>query len=242
MLADVAPDTGVRRYTSSDRPGVRRSAAGVGRPPVPADAAWSIIRLMTYADEIRRKLIHLGSAAFPLGYWLSDRATMLAVLVPLAVIAVGAETLRRHHRGFHAFIQRWLGRLFREHEAGRFTGATYVTVANLLAVACLPKPIAVTALLFLSVSDALAGLVGRRFGRIRFLGKSLIGSATFLVSAAAIAGYFLPEALPVGLAGAVVATLVEAQPLRVGRHELDDNLAIPLISGALMTAVQTTLS
>ena len=195
---------------------------------------------MTYGDEIRRKLVHLGSGVFPVAYWLTDRPFMLRVLVPLVVVAIVTETLRHQSPGFRAFIDRWLGRIIRKAEAHTLTGATYVTLAALLTIVLFEeKPIAITALLFLSVSDALASLVGIRFGRARFFGKSLAGSTAFFVSAGAI-GLFMLSATPlIALAGALVGTVVEALPLKIGGYRLDDNLSIPLIAGAAMTALNT---
>jgi dolichol kinase len=196
---------------------------------------------MTYQQEIWRKLIHLGSAAFPIAYWLTNQTVMLWVLVPLAAFAIGAETLRHLKPGFRAFIDRWLGRLLRRAEDHTLTGATCVTLGALLSIVLFDKPIAIAVLLFLSVSDALASLVGIRFGRIRIGGKSLEGSAVFFVSAAVIALFVLRTTPLVAIAGAAVATLVEALPLKVAGHKLDDNLTIPLITGTAMTLLGTVL-
>jgi dolichol kinase len=197
---------------------------------------------MTYGDELRRKLIHLGSAAFPLTYWATDQEFMLRVLVPLVIVALAAETLRRHRPGFHAFIDRWLGRVLRKAEARTLTGATCVTLGALLAIVLFSKPIAITVMLFLSISDALASLVGLRFGKVRFLGKTLAGSSAFLVSAGAIALFMLPEAPLVALVGALVGTVVEALPLRIKHYKLDDNLTIPLAAGVAMSALEIALT
>jgi dolichol kinase len=196
---------------------------------------------MTYKQEIWRKLIHLGSAAFPIAYWLTNQTVMLWVLVPLAVIAVGAETLRHLRPGFRAFIDRWLGRLLRRAEDHTLTGATCVTLGALLSIVLFDKPIAIAVLLFLSVSDALASLVGIRFGRIRIGNKTLEGSAIFLVSAVAIALLVLRSAPLVAVLGAAVATVVEALPLKIAGHKLDDNLTIPLVGGGVMTLLQEVL-
>ena len=196
---------------------------------------------MTYKQEIWRKLIHLGSAAFPIAYWLTDKPFMLWVLVPLAVVAVGAETLRHLKPGFRAFIDRWLGRILRQAEDHTLTGATYVTLAALLSILLFDKPIAIAVLLFLSVSDALASLVGIRFGRVRIGNKTLEGSAIFLVSAVAIALLVLRSAPLVAVPGAVVATVVEALPLKIAGRKLDDNLTIPLVSGVAMTLLWEVL-
>jgi dolichol kinase len=196
---------------------------------------------MTYQQEIWRKLIHLGSAAFPIAYWLTNQTVMLWVLVPLTVIAVGAETLRHLRPGFRALVDRWLGRLLRRAEDHTLTGATCVTLAALLSILLFDKPIAIAVLLFLSISDALASLVGIRFGRVRIGHKTLEGSAVFLVSAVAIALLVLRSAPLVAVFGAVVATVVEALPLKIAGHKLDDNLTIPLVSGAAMTLLWEVL-
>jgi len=197
---------------------------------------------MTYRDEVRRKLIHLGSAAFPLAYWDTDRPFMLRVLIPLALLAVVLEVLRHTLPGFRALLDRVLGRVLRAAEAHTLAGATYVTFGTLLAILLFDKPIAVTVLLFLAVSDALASLVGLRFGRARFLGKSLAGSTAFFVSAVAIAWCVLPHTPLVAVLGALVGTVVEALPLRLGAWKVDDNLAIPLITGAAITWLSAVLA
>ena len=197
---------------------------------------------MTYKEELWRKSIHLGSSAFPIAYWLTSRSFMLWVLVPLAGIAIVAETLRHTRPGFRTFIDTWLGRVLRQAEAHTLTGATYVTFGALLSILLFDKPIAITVLLFLSVSDALASLVGIRFGRVRLGSKSLEGSAAFFVSAAAIALFVMWPTPLVAIAGAAVATVVEALPLKIARHKLDDNLTIPLVAGAAMTLLAMTLN
>ncbi|MBU0616213.1 MAG: phosphatidate cytidylyltransferase [Planctomycetes bacterium] len=196
---------------------------------------------MTYKEEIWRKLVHLASAAFPIAYWLTDKPFMLCVLVPLAVIAIVAEALRHTRPGFRTFIDNWLGRVLRQAETHTLTGATYVTLGALLSILLFDKPIAITVLLFLSVSDALASLVGIRFGRVRLGSKSLEGSAAFFVSAAIIALLIMRSAPLVAIVGAAVATLTEALPLKVAGRKLDDNLTIPLVAGTAMTLLTKTL-
>jgi dolichol kinase len=212
-----------------------------GLPSVQPGRTSAIIRRMTYKQELWRKLIHLSSAAFPIAYWLTSRSFMLWVLVPLAVIATVAETLRHTRPGFRRFIDDWLGRILRKAEAQTLSGATYVTFGALLSILLFDRPVAIVVLLFLAVSDALASLVGIRFGRVRLGGKSLEGSAAFFLSAAAIALFVLRSVPLVAILGAAVATVVEALPLKIAGHKLDDNLTIPLVAGAAMTLLRAIL-
>lgn len=190
---------------------------------------------MTYWDEIGRKAIHLSSAIFPLVYHYTSCEFMLWVMVPLVAFALAVETARQSVPAVEAWVQRWLGKIMRREEKRLFTGATYVVISVLLMIALFPKEIAITALLFMSISDALASLIGIKFGGTwRFLGKSVAGSSAFFLSAIAIALWQLPAHPLVGLAGAATATIAEALALRFGDFKVDDNFSIPLSSGVVM--------
>jgi dolichol kinase len=96
-------------------------------------------------------------------------------------------------------------------------------------------PVAIAAVLFLVFGDVAATIIGESWGRTSLLGKSLEGTAAFVV--AGIAAGALPHLFgrglpfPVLFAGAVTAAIVELLTPR----RLNDNLTIPLISGAVMT-------
>ena len=95
---------------------------------------------------------------------------------------------------------------------------------------------AVVALLFLSVGDPLAALVGSRYGRVKVWAKTLEGTLAFLVVSLVIAAVFrlttqVETYWPLAV-GAAVATVVEMLPLPI-----DDNLLPPLMSGAVMAAL-----
>jgi dolichol kinase len=183
---------------------------------------------------LRRKAIHLASGALPIFYHFTNQLATFAVLAILLAIAISMEAIRFGHAEGRGWIRRSFGSLFRAEESSTLTGATYVILANLLAIAIFPKPVAIAALLFLSISDALASLVGRKFGRTRLFGKSLAGSLAFLLSALAIGVIVFPGQPWPAVAGALTATVIEALPLRLGRIRIDDNFAIPLAAGTVM--------
>lgn len=186
--------------------------------------------------EISRKVLHLSAAAIPLLYVAVDRQTMLGLLAVCVVGAIAIETLRHVSRPFQELFARTVGFMVRATEWGRLSGATYVLVAALLSVWLFPKRVAIAVLLILCVSDSAASLIGLRFGRGRFLGKSPAGSFAFFVTALAILWLVLPEdSLGIILVAAMVATCTEALPaLRLGRFDLNDNLTVPLITGTVL--------
>lgn len=171
----------------------------------------------------------------PGGYYFLrlSKAEMLSIMIPvtLLMILIDISRLRQWplwRNGFGLVF----APMIRPHEQqGDFTGATYILISVCATVALFSPPVAVVALAFIIVGDTFAAIVGRRWGRHRFLnGKSLEGSLACLAGTAAIALLAPDIALPVALAGAAVATIVEALPLGV-----DDNISVPLVSGLVMT-------
>jgi dolichol kinase len=194
--------------------------------------------MTTYRDELARKAIHLTSALCPLIYLGISRQLMLGLAVPVMLLFLGIDWLRRKHARFRALYDRFLGQMMRTDEQKQFCGASFVMIAVVLCTFLYPKPIAVAALFILSISDSLASLVGRAIGGPSWFGKSLAGSGAFLLSALIIVWRCVPESPVAGVAGAVVATVVEALPLRVGRVRVDDNLSVPLSAGVVIWALQ----
>ncbi|MSQ12300.1 MAG: hypothetical protein EXR48_06395 [Dehalococcoidia bacterium] len=150
----------------------------------------------------------------------------------VALFAAG-DAARLWVPAFNLWVLRRLGGLFKADEHGRLTGATYLAVAALIAFVVFPMPLAAQALLFISVGDPAASVVGSRFGRLRMGKKSVEGTAAFLAAACGMAligwagGLYNP--LWAGLLAAGVAAAVEALP-----SPPDDNLTVPLVSGLVL--------
>ena len=164
---------------------------------------------------------------------------MLAIMIPIAALMVAIDIARlRRWALWTRFVARLFGNMIRRHElAGDWTGATYILLSVCLTVALFTKPIAVAALAFIMVGDTLAALVGRRFGRHRFGHKSVEGSLACLAGTVAVALVVPGLPLTVGLIGALVAAIAEAIPFGI-----DDNVTVPLISGASMSIVTGILA
>jgi dolichol kinase len=91
-------------------------------------------------------------------------------------------------------------------------------------------------LLILSIADAAASLVGLRYGRLRFSGKSVAGSGSFFLCALGILWIVLPAPAGVLVGGAAFATVVEAVPsAKLGPFELNDNLMVPVLTGLFLS-------
>jgi dolichol kinase len=199
---------------------------------------------MTLPGEVLRKAVHLASIGIPLAAMFigkgQDRMSALViVLAILALVLLLADYLKLRHHGFKTFFVSAFGELLRRHEKqGGITGSTIVVASAALTILLYRHEIAIAALLFLSLGDSMAALVGRRYGRIGLVcGRTLEGSLAALVSCLFVSTVLLiltpmfhwnltPFAL---FAGSVVATLAELVDM-----PLDDNFRIPILAGLAM--------
>lgn len=188
--------------------------------------------------EMRRKAIHLTGLSVPMGILLLGR-TCTAVLIAL-VLAVS----------LCLEIVRLKGKIrlpeVRDHEEEKVAGYIYYITGSLLAVILFPPPVAVAAMLMLSLGDAFSGLVGSvlensnvRGCNERWRVKPIpIVLAMFLVCLAIgrLSSGLTHLSFIVYLAGAIGATIADSVALIFCNWGLDDNLTIPLFAGAMMSA------
>jgi dolichol kinase len=191
-----------------------------------------------WLSEARRKAIHLGSILLPLGMlyewlpWPRERSEWRWFLIALTVVAISIDLVRIHDLRVQRFFKEFFGRMIREHERFNLLGSTYLLIAALLAIEIFPRPIAAAALGFTVLGDSVAALVGKAWGRTLFFRKTLEGALAGFVTCLAWAAFLALAGhvpWPIGICGALVASLVELLPI-----PLDDNLGMTLISGYLM--------
>ena len=200
---------------------------------------------MTIQREIRRKAFHvLAGITVPALYYLFVLAqqstgrpyTYLAkwILFGATAITLTIDIIRLRHLFIKIIFIDPFGPLLRRHEISALTGATHLMISALLCFVLFRDGVAIAAMCFLVIGDSLAAIVGRHMGQTKFFEKSFEGGG------AGLAGCLLIGALIVNLphlqlgslqmaAGAVAAIVVEMLPI-----PMDDNIRIPLVSGAVM--------
>jgi dolichol kinase len=194
---------------------------------------------INYRDELVRKLIHLCSLSIPIIYYFIPRSSAIIILLILAVLAVLLDLSRYLHPATGKIFYKIFGFLLRKHELDvkkrNLNGATYVLISALLSIIIFPKVIFITAFTILIISDSMAALIGRKYGRHKFLSKSLEGTLAFFVSAIVVVMLTpkiegsITEYL-IGFIAAGIGAIVE----NVSFGFADDNLSIPLSIGLSM--------
>ncbi len=190
--------------------------------------------------EVARKAIHLSSLSIPVIYWFISRELALLLLIPLFSGFFLIDLLKNFFAPVSVWYHKTFDSMLRTHELegnkAYLNGATYIVMSALLLVLFFPKIIAVTAFAMVAVSDTLAAIIGKIFGRHKFGQKSLEGSAAFLISSLVIVALVPGLNIFIGIIMAVTATLTEGFIVSIKDFRIDDNLAIPLASATLGVA------
>ncbi|MFW6125634.1 MAG: diacylglycerol/polyprenol kinase family protein [Chloroflexota bacterium] len=186
---------------------------------------------------VRRTVIHaLFGCAVTAALLLSSRLATVAGLGALAAFAVCVEVVRFCVPSANNWLFARLASLLRGEEKRRPSGATYLVMACLVTALAFQRDIAAAAMLFVSLGDPAATLIGIWQGRVRVGGRSILGNVTCLVvclACAALLAYSLDGlSLTVALVGAISASVFQAIPLR-----LNDNVIIPVGSAVVMTVM-----
>jgi len=194
--------------------------------------------------ETDRKVFHVLLGVIPFGVYFmpewfgfTSRQMTLLVLggfsIPFICLDVGRRWIP-----FFQKIFKWLaGHSMRESEEMGFqlTGATWQFISFWLVLWYFKPDYAVPACLLLSISDAAAALVGKRWGKIRWIyNHTLMGTGAFILTGVLIFIIGYPHLVLWKVFVVVVLTSICEALL----HRVNDNFSIPLISAILLALFQ----
>jgi dolichol kinase len=192
-----------------------------------------------YKDELIRKLIHITSLLIPVIYYFITTSLAATILGSLAAFALILDLARYFSPSIGKIFYKVFGFLLRRHEFDRdkknLNGATYVLISAFIGVLIFPKVLFITAFSMLIIGDTMAALIGRKFGKHKFLFKSFEGTSAFFISSCIVilftpkVGYFTEEFL-IGFAAAFTGAITE----NISFKYIDDNFSIPLAVGFTM--------
>lgn len=193
-----------------------------------------------------RSIFHVAGAAVSV--------LLIEVLPPLgltlaALLYAGTfwflELGRRRSEKMNAALLKFFRHVVHSHEAVRVNSSTWYATALVLLTLTRSQVLCLVAVAILGVGDPLAGLIGRKFGRIKLVhGRSLEGTVAFFLGGGLVAFSLLrllhPElallpAVAVVAVASLCGALAELFSLRI-----DDNLSVPIAAaagGALVLSV-----
>jgi glycerol-3-phosphate acyltransferase PlsY len=191
-----------------------------------------------------RKVFHVfSSSVVPLFYWFlpffataeEGRAFLLIVLSCALMAFLLFDGARLLSPVCNRFFMSWFSRLIRQSEEKSLTGATFTCLSFLLVVYLFSREIAVTAMLFLSLGDTAAEIVGKNWGRMKYFGRSLEGMGGFFIVALPLAWIVLQD-WRVAFMGAAMGALIEFFSMGI-----DDNLTVPIGSAMALWLILSVI-
>ena len=180
--------------------------------------------------EMQRKLIHILTSVIPLALYFGANETHVFYFVLFLFAGfLTADLLRMNfHLAEKHFLFVFSSLLRGDEHKKQLTGATYLFMGMALTLYLFSKEAAIPALLFLTLADPAAAIVGKQFGTDYFFDKSIEGSLAFYLTASAVI-LGLTDYSWTGLGVALFTAAVEFLPLKI-----NDNVLIPLVSGYLL--------
>lgn len=190
--------------------------------------------------HLQRKLFHVsGGVIYLVPYLLLgwSKEFMAAILGTVLATVMGIEYARARWEWVNSLAVRYMGPVMRDTEVNTLTGIPFYQASCLFAFLIFPHHVTVLSILYLALGDPSSSFFGVLYGRNKiFPNKSLQGTmGGFVVCAVATFVYLHTQNFPggkvliVSLLGGFAGAVAELLPLNI-----DDNFAIPLVSGALM--------
>ena len=185
---------------------------------------------LSFKDEFKRKLIHFASSAIGLSIIYLDSGVIFPALVIFSVLYPLLDYLRINNRLISNFYNTYFHSITRSSESNKFTGASFVFWGALLTYILFDQRIAGISLIIMSLSDAMAAIVGVGFGKTKVLNKTLEGSFAFFITTFIIL-YFFKIPLITSFVVSTVATATELIQIL----KINDNISIPITVALILT-------
>lgn len=196
--------------------------------------------------EPERKSLHILSGIIPLSIYImpewfgfsswfgcTSRQIVLLILGSFAVPFIILDVGRRFIPAFRPVFQWIAGHSMRYEEEIHYkiTGASWQFISFWVVIWFFKPDYAVPACLLLSVSDAAAALVGKKWGkRYWFNDHTLIGTSAFIISGLLIFIIGYPHLVFWKVILVVVTTALAESLL----YRINDNFTVPLISAIML--------
>jgi dolichol kinase len=181
-----------------------------------------------------RALVHASSILVPVLVEATSKPLTLAALCVVTVAYVAGELLRI--RGRHVpLISSFTLKMSHPDERDHFIARpVFLAVGIILVLIIFPRNIAYASIAILAIGDPVAAHFGHHFGRRHVGRKSWEGFAAGTCAAYVVT--LLVVSPIIGAVGSIVGMILELTGV------LDDNLTIPLGSGAMMSLATVLLS
>jgi dolichol kinase len=193
-----------------------------------------------FTFEIKRKLFHLLALIFPISYVITTKLNMSIALTIITGFTLFMDISRHYNEKIKGVVELFFVKIMRKNEKNTkfLSGASNMALGFLLTALFFPKNITIMSWFILLIADCNAAIIGIKYGKALFNGKSLEGSIAFFLTSiiiGAISSFLITDykiSISAVLLSAVTATLVE---FFSGSWNINDNISIPLSYAIIMS-------
>jgi len=194
---------------------------------------------LSISNEIRRKIIHLSSVWMLFAIYFIPHNFVKLFFTVMLLAMVLFEIFVRYIPSIRYVILKYARRIFRTNEISKdnlnITSSSYFVLAVVLANSFFSKEVAIISIAVMIFADAMAAVIGKKFGKTAILDKSLEGSLAFVVTSCALiyllSTFFnMPIPFYYNVSISVILAFVELISKKI---KIDDNLSI-VISACLL--------
>lgn len=186
--------------------------------------------------EINRKIFHVSGMILPIIYLFTSKLIALIGIVALTLTVIYIDTYRHKNTKVQYLADNFLKFFMRdtEKQEGVLSGASWMFIGLTLTCILYDKDVTIFSWSVLFICDALAALVGIKFGKnIIISGKTFEGAFAFFFSSIFLGIYYnfyisSSFGFIALLIGSIFSTLVE---IYSKKYYMDDNLLIPITMG-----------
>ncbi len=169
---------------------------------------------------------------YPLLYNIVSYNTAVIVSASLVIIDLTLETIRLLYPSVNRFLLKLFEGTYREKEKENVSTLIWTLSGAFLTIFLFPenKSIVTLSLLYLTLGDSVAALIGIKLGKIKLgsRGKSLEGSLAFFAVAFLCSIFFVK--IEYAFITAFIGAAIEFLPLPV-----DDNFILPIFTAGLIS-------
>ena len=188
--------------------------------------------------ELNRQLFHLSlgiSIVLLLMYGLIDKNIILILIILGFILSIISRTSKI------PIVYHLLEKFERKKEIETFPGkgTIFYFIGVYISLLLFPREIAMASIMVLALGDSISHMYGLHYGKIKHpLSKTKYIEGTIAGFLAGFIGAWIFLPWHEALFASLIAMVVEAVEIKIGTEQVDDNLIIPVVAGAVVYIIR----
>lgn len=187
--------------------------------------------LLTYHQEVYRKLIHISSCTIAILLWYFSKDIFLPWIISAAIIFSILDYAKKIIPFINNFYFTLFGKITRYNEYKTLSGASWVLMGAVATIYLFNEKSAIIGLIVMSLADSAAALIGIKYGATRFFKKSLEGTIAFFITTYLVIFILASASIMLTFITSIIVTTIEL----FSTPKLNDNILIPIVTALILT-------